>query len=52
MSQGKSLTRQERLDWCIILVKQSLRDCGFWSFREIRRLRADLKLYESGKFPN
>ena len=46
------MSRQERLSWCIIFVKQSLRDCGFWRFRRIRKLKADLLLYESGEFPD
>ncbi len=49
---NQSLTRQERLNWCIIFTKQSLRDCGFWRFRYRRKLRSALKCYELGKFPN
>ena len=51
INRPKVMSRQDRLDWCIVFTKQSLRDCAFWRFREIRKLKADLRLYKAGLFP-
>jgi len=51
------MTEQERLDWCIVLCRQSLSALTLWDFlfhrSEIRKLKSDLRVFESGNFlPN
>ena len=47
----KPMSRQERISWCIIITKQMLCDCSFLYWWERRRLKAELGIYESGRFP-
>ena len=47
----KPMSRAERISWCIILTKQSLRDCGLFNWRSRRKLKSKLQIYESGRFP-
>jgi len=47
----KPMSRADRISWCIIFTKQSLRDCGLFNWLSRRKLKSELRIYESGRFP-